>query len=138
MFIAYKGKSRMCGKRFKKESCRCGPEGRRGYRFLEPYILLKLKEKPSYGYQLIEALKDQIVHGEPDPGAVYRTLRLLEEEGFVTSTWETNSEGPARRYYNLTPSGEDLLESWVTAIKARRDALDKFLTKYQNLKKGGD
>ncbi len=115
---------------------RCGPGAWRGFRFLEPYILLKLKKGSSYGYELTEALKGEIFHGEPDPGAVYRTLRFLEEEGFVVSRWETEGSGPARRYYELTKEGEELLNSWVKVIEERFESLEKFLKEYQESMEG--
>jgi len=128
----------MCGRHRERGGCRCGPEARRGYRFLEPYLLLKLKEKPSYGYELMEGLRERIFHGEPDPGAVYRTLRFLEEEGFVVSRWETESSGPARRYYELTREGEELLDSWAKVIEERFKSLEDFLKEYRESKKGGE
>jgi len=58
-------------------------------RFIEPVVLRILKErKKSYGYEIAEclpryALTDAIIEG----AALYRTLRTLEANGYVTSTW---------------------------------------------------
>ncbi len=43
-------------------------------------------------------------------GTVYPILRRLDEEGLVSARWERESEArreqrPARRYYELTPTG---------------------------------
>ena len=52
-------------------------------------------------------------------GTVYPALRRLETLGFVKSSWESEKvarreQRPARRYYEITPSGTSALE---TAMK---------------------
>ncbi len=83
-------------------------------RFIEPVVLRILKErKKSYGYEIAEclpryALTDATIEG----AALYRTLRTLEANGYVTSTWE-DGEGPARRNYSLTQAGHAHLRDWA-------------------------
>lgn len=48
-------------------------------------------------------------------GTVYPALRRLESLGFVRSNWENEKVArrenrPARRYYEITPSGGEALE----------------------------
>ena len=69
--------------------------------------------------------------GSPDPGAIYKNLRRLEQDGFVTSEWNTESSGPAKRYYKLTSDGEDLLHAWASGINKRKEAFEKFLRRYK-------
>ncbi|MBI3486845.1 MAG: helix-turn-helix transcriptional regulator, partial [Acidobacteria bacterium] len=38
-----------------------------------------------------------------DPGATYRTLQALEAAGDLAFHWDTDSRGPARKVYTLTP-----------------------------------
>ena len=100
-------------------------------RFIQPSILLFLSRRPSYGYELIEKLKDLGFHEESiDIGAVYRTLRKLEKEGFVKSSWQTK-ESRKKRVYKITPNGKVLLRIWVERIKERKGALEKFIDFYQ-------
>ena len=77
--------------------------------FLQPCLLLLLKEQPGYGYDLVTRLKALGI--DDDSAAVYRSLRTLEEKGAVYSYWNTSSTGPARRMYRLTPAGEEQLQS---------------------------
>jgi len=83
-------------------------------RFIEPVVLRILKErKKSYGYEIAEclpryALTDAIIEG----AALYRTLRTLEANGYVTSTWD-EGDGPARRNYSLTRAGHTHLRDWA-------------------------
>ncbi len=66
------------------------------------YILLQyLKDKPSYGYEIIRALQERF-HSFyiPSPGAVYPTLQMLEEMAYVTS-----KEQDGKRVYTITDEG---------------------------------
>ena len=100
-------------------------------RFIQPSILLFLSKKSSYGYELIEKLKSLGFHKESiDVGAVYRTLRRLEKEGFVKSSWQIK-ERRKKRVYKITPNGRVLLRIWVEKIKERKEALEKFIKFYQ-------
>ena len=110
--------------------------GRRGggrmSRFLEPRLLLYLAQKEqSYGYELIERIGDLGFETEPvDPGAIYRNLRGMEKRGLVTSEWETQEAGPARRLYRLMPDGEEMLHGWAASVRQRKEALEHFLEAY--------
>lgn len=104
-------------------------------RFIQPSLLLVLSKGSSYGYQLIEDLKDLGFHQESiDIGAVYRTLRKMEKEGFVKSLWGKDKTKRRKRYYKITPSGRSLLKMWIARIKERKQALEKFIALY----KGGE
>ncbi|MFU8852824.1 helix-turn-helix transcriptional regulator [Micromonospora sp. SL1-18] len=82
---------------------------------LHPFLLLLILERPGHGYDLIERL-DGMGVSDVEPGQVYRVLRGLEGDRSVTSTWETDGAGPARRRYTLTAKGRDDLRSWVTHL----------------------
>ena len=108
--------------------CRCMGGRLRG--MIQPRLLLSLAQKKSHGYELMEILSQE---GEPpDPGSLYRTLRSLEEDGLVCSSWDTSNAGPARRVYELTDLGLDYLHTWVVDIRKTRQRLDDFLAEYQN------
>lgn len=101
-------------------------------RFIEPRLLILLRKKPSHGYELIERISDfQFSDEPPDPGAVYRTLRAMENEGLVKSEWDTKEPGPARRIYKITKEGEERLYGWVASLKKRKEAIEKFLKTYE-------
>jgi PadR family transcriptional regulator, regulatory protein PadR len=98
------------------------------YRFVEPVVLLLLKRKGhSYGYDLAGDLQEHaLTDAEIERGALYRTLRQLEENGNVASEWDTETGGPARRVYTLTAMGEQHLEEWVTVL----DHVSKSMTRF--------
>lgn len=117
----------------------CSCPGGRLSRFIQPCLLLLLLDKPSYGYELIEGVSEfGFLDGPPDPGAVYRNLRRMERDGLVTSKWKTAGSGPAKRYYELTSDGEELLHAWASRVSKRKAAFEKFLKRYKrHFKKGG-
>ncbi len=107
----------------------------RAERFSEPAVLLLLRERSSHGYELLEALPELTGEGRVDMGNLYRVLRALEEDGLVSSAWQADAPGPARRTYELTPAGRRLLDEWAEALRRSRQRIDLFLRQYT---KGGD
>jgi PadR family transcriptional regulator PadR len=111
----------------------CGCSEQRVPRLLQPFILLILKGKEAYGYELIERISEFRFHDSPpDVGAIYKNLRNMEKEGWVKSKWDTKGVGPAKRVYRITPQGEEILHGWAITLRKRREALDQFLKSYQN------
>lgn len=96
-------------------------------RFIEPVVLRILNDKKrSYGYVIAEcltqyALTDATIEG----AALYRTLRTLEANGYVSSTWEAG-DGPARRNYSLTRSGHLHLRDWNDLLETLGKAMIEF------------
>jgi PadR family transcriptional regulator PadR len=101
-------------------------------RFIEPALLQLLSERPMHGYELLEEIP--VLAREErrvDLGNLYRLLRSLEEEGVVASVWDESLAGPAKRVYRLTPSGEELLETWVAALGDVRGLVTDFLERHE-------
>ena len=101
-------------------------------RFVEPAILLVIKNRPSHGYEIQELLCE-LVDDESclDLGNLYRILRSLETDGVVTSAWQDGLSGPHRRKYEITDSGVLLLDSWVEALKKNCEIVSSFLHLYE-------
>jgi len=122
----------MCnGGRGHGQGCRCSRQVRG---FIQPRALLLLAKKATHGYELMDALRS--VEGDEnlaDVGMLYRTLRQFEQDGLVTSTWDTNGHGPARRVYQLTDAGREYLEWWAADIRKTRAQLEQFLAEYESV-----
>lgn len=119
-----------CAKNHKRVKCEC-PSGQMT-RFAEPCLLFLLSQKNSYGYELMAKLEQfGFLEAPPDPAMVYRTLRYLEKEGFVKSEWDTKGTGPAKRDYEITRKGFDLLHGWTKGIEQKKNVLEKFLILYK-------
>jgi PadR family transcriptional regulator PadR len=61
-----------------------------------------------YGYDIVRQLRliDALVVSE---GTIYPILSRLKRDGLVRTTLEESPSGPARKYYELTHRGEQLL-----------------------------
>lgn len=80
-------------------------------------LLLLLAENPQHGYELQPQVV-QLMGTSYNGAGMYRTLRRLEEEELVTSSWESApTPGPVRRTYCLTAAGRAELEVQVSQLK---------------------
>ena len=97
------------------------------YRFVEPVVLLLLKQKGrSSGYDLSSELgRYALTDAEIERGALYRTLRRLETNGNVTSEWD--GQARPKRLYRLTPEGERHLEEWATVLDHVSKSMRRFI-----------
>jgi PadR family transcriptional regulator, regulatory protein PadR len=108
------------------------PGLKKAQRYIQPSILLALKGKPTYGYELIsEISKFGFVEGPAPPGMIYRHLRELEENALVSSEWETGGTGAAKRVYQLTMEGNEVLDFWIQHMKDQANRLLAFIEIYQ-------
>lgn len=113
-----------------KEKCKCGVHIS-GH--IEPAILLLLRDKDTYGYEIIDKLNERpfLSINRVDVGTVYRELREMENEGLVKSKWATKGSGPARRIYTITKEGEERLDGWVVSLKKMKEGIEEFLKLYE-------
>ena len=81
---------------------------------LEYCIMLLLKRRACYANDIIGQLQeaDMIVM----EGTLYPLLNRLKKDGILKYEWQESSSGPPRKYYALTPEGEEALslldQSW--------------------------
>jgi len=74
-------------------------------------VLRLLAEKPMYGYQIVKELQRRSEgYFDLEQGTLYPTLHRLEKDGLVHSQWEVITEGPSRKYYDITEQGKLELE----------------------------
>ena len=97
---------------------------------LELCILNVVGQARVYGYDIVKQLRgiDALVIRE---GTVYPILSRLKRDGLVSTTLEESPEGPARKYYELTPRGKqlcgqmnaywDILTRGIETLNKRRD-----------------
>ncbi len=97
--------------------------------WLVPVILLSLREWNSYGYELMERAS-AFGFEAMNPGTLYRTLRQMEKEGIVESTWETSRGGPARRMYSITDAGRAYLDFWAKSLEQYQRTMETFFSLY--------
>jgi len=91
-------------------------------------ILAVLESAPLHGYGIAREIEkrssDALSFGE---GTLYPALRILEKDGFVVAAWDTSGSGPARKVYELTPSGKLELSSFRAAWHEYSRSVDRVL-----------
>lgn len=98
--------------------------------YLRPCLLLLLAEGTAHGYELLDQVAALGVE-RVDPGGLYRSLRAMDEEGLVRSTWEPSVSGPARRIYTLSDEGRDWLHVLAGSIGDLSRALEVYRRRYE-------
>ncbi|MCX4385448.1 PadR family transcriptional regulator [Micromonospora peucetia] len=92
-------------------------ELRRGTVVVASLVALR---RPDYGYALLQRLAD---HGFPvDANTLYPLLRRLEEQGLLTSEWNTEESRP-RKFYRTGEEGESVLSRLLTDLAAVQTSL---------------
>lgn len=87
---------------------------------LEYCILLVLNNKPLYASDIIDSLKQaRMIVVE---GTLYPLLTRLKNSGLLAYRWEESTQGPPRKYYELTSNGRKFLgeleSSWAELVEA--------------------
>jgi len=73
-----------------------------------------------------------------NPGTFYRTLRQMEKDGMVSSTWDTSEAGPAKRIYSITTAGEAYLKFWAQSLDQYQKMMNTFFRLYTGQPKQPD
>jgi len=96
---------------------------------LAPFVLLAVSLQRAHGYVIEDYLRALGLFGIT-MSTLYRTLRQMEKDGFLESTWEPGPTGPARRVYTITDAGRIWLDSSAAMLNAYRETIDRFFGLY--------
>lgn len=82
---------------------------------LEYCVLLLLSRQASYATDIIAQLKEaELIVVE---GTLYPLLSRLKKDGLLSYQWQESTQGPPRKYYELTEDGrtalQELNNAWV-------------------------
>lgn len=73
-------------------------------------VLQLLNERDMYGYELVKEIERRSNHHlQMKEGTLYPALHKLEKQEYVEYYWENQEKGPARKYYEITAHGIDIL-----------------------------
>lgn len=78
---------------------------------LEGCVLSIIKNQKVYGYELVQIMRNYgftTIVG----GTIYPLMQKLEKQGFIKSKELASSDGPNRKYFFITPEGEQQLEDF--------------------------
>ena len=96
---------------------------------LDGCVLMILREKPYYGYDLIDKLNGYGFN--ITQGTLYPLLIRMEKKGFVDSFYQESNWGPKRKYYQLTNEGEASVEEFMENISALWSVVGKVIEEYK-------
>lgn len=94
---------------------------------LELCVLAALRGSRRYGYDIVKRLSgvDGLVIGE---GTIYPILSRFKKDGLVDAALAESPDGPARKYYQLTPRGREMLDRMLASWAEVRTGIDKVTT----------
>lgn len=88
---------------------------------LEYCILLLLHGEQAYASDIIAKLKEaRLIVVE---GTLYPLLTRLKNDDLLGYEWVESTQGPPRKYYSLTPKGEDFLNELDAAWSELNDTV---------------
>lgn len=95
---------------------------------LEFCVMLMLRNKPSYGYEIISTLEKYPILSAKE-NTIYPLLRRLLKEEYITSSWKESAEGlPPRKYYYVSDKGKEYIYAmtaeWKNLMIAVEDITD--------------
>lgn len=76
---------------------------------LDAAVLAVVQRDDGYGYDVVRRLRDAGLE-EVGDASVYGTLRRLYAAGALSTYVVPSEDGPHRKYYSITPAGEQLLD----------------------------
>lgn len=89
---------------------------------IEGVILEIIKNKQTYGYEIVEELKLQGFYNMTE-GTVYPILQRLSKKGYLMSTFRKSEVGPKRKYYYITDSGIEYLTEFMKSFVEMQKAV---------------
>ncbi len=93
---------------------------------LELCVLSMLYKKDLYGYELVNEISKNVAISD---GTIYPLLKRLKDEGYFTTYLEESQEGPPRKYYKLTPDGQNmklaLEKEWKTFVNGVNNIVEE-------------
>lgn len=78
------------------------------------WMMLLLHGRSTYAYEMTAMIAEMSLGTVvADEKSIYRALKRFEENGLVQSWLQNSDVGPPRRYYSLTPLGQQLLARFI-------------------------
>lgn len=91
-------------------------------------ILSVVKEKESYGYEISKTIKEKTEGDfEIQEATLYLSLKRLEKQGAISSSWGNESHGGRRKYYAITDEGIQLLDNIIEDWKKVSEIVKRFI-----------
>lgn len=91
-------------------------------------VLGILREGDSYGYEIYKKIigKSEGLY-ELKEATLYSSFRRLEQEGNITSYWGDETQGGRRKYYAITPLGQNTYQVNKADWEFTKKIIDKLI-----------
>ncbi|MGL4623953.1 MAG: PadR family transcriptional regulator [Culicoidibacterales bacterium] len=93
---------------------------------LDICVMALIAKRDMYGYEIVSEI---LAYIEVTESTIYPILRRLTKEGYFTTYIQESNEGPARKYYQITPTGKEhylaLASEWQAFTKAVQQLLQE-------------
>lgn len=90
---------------------------------LELAILYTLTSDELYGYDIMKRITE--LFPEINESTVYAVLRRIHTDGCTESYFGEHSGGPKRKYYRVTPKGQEELGKMISEWRELTEAIKK-------------
>ncbi|WP_297788647.1 PadR family transcriptional regulator [uncultured Anaerococcus sp.] len=95
---------------------------------IEGIILHIIKNNETYGYEIVEELKNSGFYAMTE-GTVYPILQRLSKKGFILGAYKKSKIGPRRKYYYISPKGSEYLRGFYESFDELSLATSRVLEK---------
>lgn len=93
-----------------------------------PLILAVLKRGDSYGYEIVQEVKELTSEKiNWKEASIYPVLKKMESNGMIKSYWKVEKNQRPRKYYTILSDGKKQLEKNVDEWQMIHSVLEKLL-----------
>ena len=98
---------------------------------LEGCVLAIISKKKTYGYEISQQLM-AYGFGKITEGTIYPLLLRLEKNKWIEATYQASDLGPRRKYYALTPQGQQALTDFFSSYQELSKAIGTLIRDISN------
>lgn len=93
---------------------------------LEGCVLSVIARGETYGYEILTQM-EAVGFDDLGEGTLYPVLTRLDKNGFISCRKAKSPLGPIRKYYTITDTGQERLESFKENYKKISESTNKVL-----------
>ena len=96
-------------------------------------VLAVISQRKTYGFEISQKLGGYGFTGISE-GTIYPLLLRLEKSGQISAVYRESPSGPNRKYYSLTPAGEEELKAFLASYSELSSAVERLKSELEGEK----